>query len=195
MIRNARRQVTENSRWRVFFDDVTDELGRNVPDFLVVSPKRQGPDLASGVLVLPERYGQIGLLLIHRHVIDRAGYETVKGFLDGSEPGPVAAARELAEEAGLGCAPDHLIHLGRIAPEAGTLEGLADLYLARDCHELDAPPPSDDAGPGGLVWFSWDEAVRLALGSASGGPMLLYAMSVICVLRAAHRVGHLQGFK
>jgi 8-oxo-dGTP pyrophosphatase MutT (NUDIX family) len=189
----TRRKVAENSRWSIFFDEIRDSLGRHVPDYMVASPKRLGPDLCGGVAVIAERQGQVGLLNLYRHAIARPGLEVVKGFLEDGE-GPIdAARRELAEEAGLACAPDDLIELGPTAPEAATIGAFSLGFLARNCQILDEAPLSDEAQPSQLGWYDLDCAADLALGRKpegqsdfQTGPGILDAVSLICVLRAHH---------
>lgn len=151
---------------------------------MVATPKRLGPDLCGGVAVLPICDGKVGLLHVWRHPLQQWGIEVVKGFLDGPESSREAAMRELAEEAGLECRPSDLIYLGPAAPESGTIEAVSHGYLARDCRRLAAPPQSDDAGPGQLVWYDPGFAADMALGRTGSTPQLLDAITLVCLLRA-----------
>jgi ADP-ribose pyrophosphatase len=179
-----RRIVAENSRWRVYFDNVILDHNRQVSDFLVISPLHMGPNLCSGVSIVAEKSGEIGLLTLYRHATSRWGREVIKGFLDDNEAPEQAALRELAEEAGLICDPDDLIPLGAIAPEAGTIEGLSLGYLARNCRILEAPPESDDARPDQFAWYSQSDVQTLALGGDPSVPEMIDSISLVCILRA-----------
>ena len=179
-----RRIVAENSRWRVYFDNVILDHNRQVSDFLVISPLHMGSNMCSGVSVVAERSGEIGLLTLYRHATSRWGREVIKGFLDENEAPEQAAFRELAEEAGLICDPADLVPLGAIAPEAGTIEGLSLGYLARNCRTLEAPPESDDARPDQFAWYSLNDVQALALGGDPAMPEMIDSISLVCILRA-----------
>jgi len=129
-----RRLMAENSKWRVYFDDVEDGDGRQISDYLVVAPRIANKDLITGVVVLPVMEdGRIVLLRVWRHAIERSGWEVVRGFVDAGESVAQAAARELLEETGLICAPENLVELGFCVPEGSTIRGRGALFAALRC--------------------------------------------------------------
>lgn len=65
-----RRLACENSRFSVFFDDLTRNGEHYAPDYLVVAPKQVSRDLVTGVAILPIFEGEIGFSLkVYRHAI------------------------------------------------------------------------------------------------------------------------------
>jgi ADP-ribose pyrophosphatase len=60
-------------------------------------------------------------------------WEVPRGFIDEGETPEVAALRELKEETGLSCAPEHLIPLGLYAPEPSSFAARGALFAAMQC--------------------------------------------------------------
>jgi len=128
-----RRMAAFNSKWNVYLDHLADAHGNEVQDYLVVEGKLQRPDQVTGVCILPVMGDRIVLIQCYRHALRSQLWEAVKGFVDVGETLAQAAARELAEETGLSCAPAGLVPLGLMAPEASTLRGRAALFAATRC--------------------------------------------------------------
>lgn len=180
--RLARRVAFENRVWRVFADHVVDAAGAEVRDYIVFNQKAHPPGAVGGVAVLPVLGdGRVVLVRHWRPALDSWGWEAVKGFVDAGEDPAIAAAREMAEETGLACAPQNLVRLGNVAPDPAVLAGLVALYIARDC--APAPglaPPGDELGIGARRPFARDDAAALA---ASGE--MIDAVSLLLLARLA----------
>jgi 8-oxo-dGTP pyrophosphatase MutT (NUDIX family) len=141
-----RRLACSNSKWDVFLDHLVDDRGNEVSDYLVVEGKVSQPGRITGVCVLPIVDGRMVLLEVYRHALGSRLWEAPKGFLDAGETPAEAARRELAEETGLTCAPEHLVPLGSVAAEASTLATRAALFAATRC----TGTPRTDEGEIGL---------------------------------------------
>src|SRR5947209_4143891 len=85
MMLQDRRKICENRVFSVYLDHLRDASGSEIPDYLVVQPKRSNGDLVSGVSVLPFLGDRIGLLLVYRHAIGRPMWEVPRGFVDAGE--------------------------------------------------------------------------------------------------------------
>src|SRR5512142_2990126 len=94
----SRRLIGENSRFHVFFEHVADGQGHEVPDYLVVAPKRQSGNMVTGVAILPVIDGKIGLVRIYRPAIRDWSWEIPHGFVEEGEEAHASAIRELVEE-------------------------------------------------------------------------------------------------
>ena len=131
-----RRLACENIRFEIFLDDVENPNGEIVHDYLVVAPKVRTGELITGVAVLPEIDGKLGLLRIYRHAIQRYLWEIPRGFVDPGESDRSSALRELEEETGLLCADADLESLGTFAPEPGILAARVHLFVAHRCRAV-----------------------------------------------------------
>ena len=131
-----RRLACENIRFEIFLDDVENPNGEIVRNYLVVAPKVRTGELITGVAVLPEVDGKLGLLRIYRHAIQRHLWEIPRGFVDPGESDRSSALRELEEETGLLCADADLESLGVFAPEPGILAARVHLFVAHRCHAV-----------------------------------------------------------
>jgi ADP-ribose pyrophosphatase len=138
-----RRLVATNSKWRVFLDHLTDRHGNEVPDYLMIEGHHARPDLVTGITVLPILEGRFVLLRAYRHALASVSWEAPRGFLDPGESIENAALRELEEETGLTCAPEHLVALGHYAPEAATIKARGALFAANGCEGVPRAPNSE----------------------------------------------------
>lgn len=127
-IRN-RRLVCENSRFNVYFDHIVDREGYEVPDYLVVAPKRHAGDMVTGVAILPVLNASIGLVRIYRPALRDYSWEIPHGFIEKDESEQASAIRELLEETGLESAD--VVSLGYITPDSGIIAARVHVYLAQ----------------------------------------------------------------
>ena len=156
-----RMLACSNSRWNVYLDHVVDENGIEVRDYLVVEGRVATKELVTGVCVLPVLEGRIGLLRSYRHGIREDVWEAPRGFVDEDEDVATSALRELREETGLTCAPDDLIPLGFITPEASTLAARGALFATTNCVAV-GHPDHTEAGMGELELFTLEEIAEMA---------------------------------
>jgi ADP-ribose pyrophosphatase len=133
---------------------VTDGVAE-VPDYLTMEPKTRIAGDETGVCILPVFDRRIGLLTIHRVALDAQVVEAPKGFVDPGEEAAGAALRELTEETGLVCAPDDIIDLGGMTPEASTLAARVRLFAALRCHST-GTALNDEVGLDRLDFVSVD---------------------------------------
>jgi 8-oxo-dGTP pyrophosphatase MutT (NUDIX family) len=163
--------AAENSRFYIYFDELCDG-DEYVPDYLVVVPKRRTSNQVTGVAILPEYQGKLGLIYIYRHPIGESGWEIPRGFLEDGEAPEAAARRELEEETGLTCKKTGLVSLGIIAPEPGVLNARTQIYLARNCSSI-RPYQADELGHEEMRWFTNMELKAMVLGGELQGGVTL----------------------
>lgn len=172
-----RRLACENPRFEVFFDKLEAPDGSIVDDFLIVRPRAQTPDGIGGICILPEVDGKVGLMGSFRHQLNETVWQAPAGFMEPGESPQVAARRELREEVNLDCAPDDLVSLGTILPDAGLVEARVALFVARRC-QLIAGDRDREPGTGLLTWFAPDDLRQLVRADESVG-----AASVVAAAR------------
>jgi len=132
LVRN-RRLIAQNTVFSVFLDDLVYPDGRQVSNYISVVPRTLTAAGLSGVAVLPEVDGRLGLLRVTRHPLNSSSWEIPRGFIDRGESALNAAQRELKEELGLTVEPSQLIPLAILAPEPGVLEARVQLFAALNC--------------------------------------------------------------
>ena len=138
-----RRLACENSRFAVYFDDLTGKGKHYAKDYLVVAPKQVSGNLVTGVAILPVCRGKIGLLKIYRHAVQNDSWEIPRGFVEEGEADVVSALRELEEETGLTCARSEIKSLGFVTPDAGILAARVHVYAALNCSRIRPYAPKE----------------------------------------------------
>ena len=113
---------------------------------------------STAVVALDDR-GRVLLVQQYRYPMGRELWEIPAGRLEAGEPPAVAAARELAEEAGLGAG--HLEHLLTIDASPGYCTERLWIYLASGLDEQLAEPDADERIA--KAWFPLSEAVTMCL--------------------------------
>ncbi len=141
---------------------------------------------AVGVVALDDR-GRVLLVEQYRHPVRRRLVELPAGLLDvEGEPGVLAAARELGEEAGTGA------HTWDVLVDALTSPGMSDesirLYLARDVFAVERDVQQHEELEMTSSWVPLDEAVAQVLSGE-----IENAMACLGVLAAAQ--AQRQGFR
>lgn len=174
----SRRVALSNSRYDVLLDHVEGPHG-GVPDYLMVRPKVQAPDMVTGVCVLPVVEGRVGLMRVSRPHFPEPLWVAPSGFLEPDEPVETSALRELEEETGLTCDPGALRPLGLLLLDPGVLEARVALFVATRTRALPGAAPGapgaveaeanagHELGAGRLVLFAPEAAEELALTSPS----------------------------
>ena len=169
-----RRLIGRNEVFSVYFDRLEQPDGRQIVDYLSVIPKTLCKDGISGVAVLPECDGKLGLVHVYRHPLGTASWEIPRGFVDAKESAPEAALRELREETGMETAASNFVDLGTLAPEPGVIAARIQMYWARQCVPANSGG-AKELGHGDLRFFSPDEVANLIAGNEIHDPCTLVA--------------------
>ena len=159
-----RRLAAQNSKWDVFWDDITGADGSQVDGYLVIAPRGQNQDRIGGTAIIPVLPdGRVGLVRNYRHPLELDAWELPRGFLDPGEADTGAAAlRELEEETGYVTERERVVALGTFAQEPSTIAGKSALFAALDCRDSGKHPDLSEPGLGELAFFSLEEALALA---------------------------------
>jgi len=169
-----RRLACENSRFSVYFDDLTRNGEHYEREYLVVAPKQVSRDLVTGVAILPICEGEIGLLKVYRHAIRGDSWEIPRGFIEEGESDLTSALRELEEETGLACEHDQIKSLGFVTPDAGILAARVHLFAALNCVRI-RPYTPREFGHREFCLFTAVELDELMLRSTVQDPSTLIA--------------------
>jgi len=157
----ARRSIGTNARFDVYFDDIEDERGNRVQNYVSVIPRVESTGGVTGIAVLPVRDGAFGMMRMARHPYGGNGWEIPMGFIDADETPQDAALREMQEETGLNGDPARLLDLGGLSPAPSVIRARINLYAVHAAG-ADSGQPADETGHGRFAWIPADEAVRLA---------------------------------
>ena len=183
---DRRKRLAANQRFDLYFDRIVGPQGVAVDDFLIVKPRTLIDDKVGGVVTLPVRGSEVGLMQGYRHQFDYVVWQAPSGFVEPDESAQMTARRELEEETSLTCAADELIDLGVMMPDAGLIEARVALFAALNCRPL-AGATAVEPGAGRLVWMPLDEAKALALSGRNIG-----ASTIIAIFRYAESAGRLR---
>lgn len=156
-----RRLVAQNSKWKVYFDHLSDGHGNEVPDYMVIEGRHALAKQVTGIAVLPVFEDRFVLIRSYRHALRSELWEVPRGFVDAGESAPEAALRELTEETGLSCEPANLDPLGFYAPEASTMAARGALFAATECRGV-LRVPNDEMGLIDIRSFSGEELTNHA---------------------------------
>lgn len=159
----ARREACRNTKLVLYFDTIESDACR-VENFMVLTPLHHvDGGLDTGVAVLPEADGRVGLQRVYRHAIAGWTWEVPRGFIDEGETPAQAAIRELEEESGLVCDAACDLHpLGAVLPDAGIIQGRILLFAALGCHPDGRRDALSEPGIGTLRWFTLEQALAMA---------------------------------
>jgi ADP-ribose pyrophosphatase len=172
----ARRRVCSNALFDVFLDEISDDSGQRVSDYLSIVPRVADREGVTGVAVLPVRAdGWVGLMRVSRHPQGTSAWEIPKGFVDAGEQPLRAAMRELQEETGFAPTQPHMVDLGHIAPVPGVIQARVRLFAAL------AVVPSgkgrdEELGHVGIEFFAPQAAFAMADQGMIEEPCTLVAM-------------------
>ena len=125
---HSKSLIAQNEVFNLFFCNVSDSNGINVPNYLVVEPKTIGEQLIAGVAVLPIVDKKIALIKIERPALRGHFWEIPHGSIEPKESEETACIRELREETGIVVDKNELTFLTRIAPDSGILGGIVAIY-------------------------------------------------------------------
>lgn len=156
-----RRQIGENIRFRICFDEIVDDRGHRVENYLSVLPHVADAAGITGIAVLPVRGDRLGLMRMYRHPYDGSGWEIPMGFMDGGETPEDAARRELTEETGLVSDAVGLVDLGRLSPAPSLVRARIRLFAANVVGG-NSGVRGDEVGHGRFEFLTGDEAIALA---------------------------------
>lgn len=171
----GRRTIGENARFSIHFDDIADERGNRVENFLAVLPRVEAAGGVTGIAALPVQGERVGLMRIWRHPYGGAGWEVAMGFMDAGESAEAAALRELQEETGLAAQAGGVVDLGLLSPAPSIIRARIRLYAVHVQGE-DSGVPAGEAGHGHFAWFSRADALDLAARGDIVEPCTLVAL-------------------
>lgn len=157
----ARRKIGTNARFDVFFDDIEDDRGNRVENYLSVLPRVEDANAVTGIALLPVRQGHFGMMRMFRHPYGGNGWEIPMGFIDAGESPREAALREMKEETGLEADPARLVDLGVLSPAPSIVRARINLYAVH-AFGMVSDGPAEEAGHGRFAWIPVDATVRLA---------------------------------
>lgn len=160
--------------WASVFIDGADDTH---PGYLRIRERDGRP----GAVILAVRDSQIAMVEVYRRPLGRTLLELPRGFRDDGETLEQAACRELAEETGLAVGSERLITLGAVAPNAGVLESIVELFLVVVPDDVDPLLPSDRE-VGAARWMPVSEVLRLAAEGA-----IIDSFTLAALLRALTR--------
>jgi 8-oxo-dGTP pyrophosphatase MutT (NUDIX family) len=172
--RQNRRLIAENRMFEIYFDHVIAEDHTEVPEYLVVVPKRKTADGITGVAILPVINGKIPLLKIYRHPVDSWSWEIPRGFVENGEDTLESVARELEEETGLQCRRENIRSLGIIDADAGTLCAKIQLFVGENCETV-RPFAPEEMGHLEMKFFTENEIYQMIEHSEIRDPSTLIA--------------------
>ena len=153
---SKRELITENIRFSVFLDTITQDGEVAIKDYLSISPKSSDENQIASAITLPVDNGKYGLVKIYRPPIQDFSWELPGGFIEPDETPAISAIRELKEETGLICEEENLIHLGTFFPSPGLLSGKLCIFSAEKCTP-GTEKEKNDPGVSQFKWFSEEE--------------------------------------
>lgn len=125
---HSKNLVAQNDVFNLFFCNVSDSNGINVPNYLVVEPNTIDEQLIGGVAILPIVDKKIALIKIERPALRGHFWEIPHGSIEANESEEAACIRELREETGIVVDKNALTFLARVAPDSGILGGIVAIY-------------------------------------------------------------------
>jgi ADP-ribose pyrophosphatase len=150
------RLVCENNYFSVFLDTIGKNGKILFEHYISITSKTHNKEQITGVMTLPIKNGQYGLLKIYRHPIRNFSWELPGGFMEPNETPISSAQRELEEEAGLICEEKHISHIGNFYASPGLSSGKVCIFLAEKCKpamQIEKP----ELGISQFKWFSEEE--------------------------------------